>query len=222
MLAGIAQWLEHLFCKQGVGGSNPSTGSNRNMEKSKPKIESEKIVYQGRIIEVVEQKVESDGKEKTFEFARRSPGTRLIIITPDKELLLTKEYRSEFGNYDYRLPGGKVFDTLVEYNDFLASGKDIAEAAKRAAIREGIEEVGLEIKKLDLFSVSKLGATMVWDLFYFVVTEYEEHPRGQHLEEGENIEVIKVGFDEAKEMCLDGRMQEERSVAILLRFLHSR
>ncbi len=25
-LAGIAQWLEHLFCKQGVGGPIPSTG----------------------------------------------------------------------------------------------------------------------------------------------------------------------------------------------------
>ena len=192
------------------------------MIKFKPRITSEKIVYRGRIIEVVEQKVESDGKERTFEFARRSPGARLIILTPDGKILLTKEHRLEAGGYDYRLPGGKVFDTLLEYNEFLASGKDMLEKAKQAAAKEALEEVGLEIKKLDLFSVSKLGATMVWDLFYFVVAWYEEHPHGQHLEEGEDIEIVQVGFDEAKEMCLYGRMREERSTAILLRFLHSR
>lgn len=193
------------------------------MNKLKSKIESEKIVYQGRIIEVVEQKVESGNgnKERIFEFARRSPGVRLIIPTPENKLLLTKEYRSELDDYDYRLPGGKVFDTLAEYNDFLASGKDIAEAAKRAAVKEGLEEVGIEIDRIDLFSVSKLGATMVWDLFYFLVTEYKGHAHGQQLEEGEDVEIVKVDLDEARKMCLDGRMQEERSVAILLRFLNS-
>ena len=30
--AGIAQWSERLFCKQRVGGSNPSFGSNLNFE----------------------------------------------------------------------------------------------------------------------------------------------------------------------------------------------
>jgi hypothetical protein len=28
VIAGIAQWLERLFCKQRVVGSNPSAGSN--------------------------------------------------------------------------------------------------------------------------------------------------------------------------------------------------
>ncbi|MBI4086015.1 MAG: NUDIX hydrolase [Candidatus Liptonbacteria bacterium] len=191
------------------------------MNKQKPKIESEHIVYQGRIIEVVRQKVILGGEEKNFEFARRSPGARLIIPTPDKKILLTKEHRLEVGDYDYRLPGGKIFDTLAEYNDFLASGKDIADAAKRAAVKEGIEEAGIEIEDIKLFSISKLGATMVWDLFYFVVTKYKEHVHGQRLEEGENIEVISVSFDEAKEMCLDGRMREERSAAMFLRFLSS-
>lgn len=189
------------------------------MIKSKPKIELEQIVYQGKIIEVVQQKIKFGDEEKIFEFARRSPGVRLIIATPDNKLLLTKEYRSELDDYDYRLPGGKVFDTFAEYNEFLISGKDIAEAAKQAAVKEGLEEVGIEIEHLNLFSISKLGATMVWDLFYFSVVKYKEHARGQRLEHGEEIEVLKVGLNEAKEMCLDGKVREERSAAILLRFL---
>jgi 8-oxo-dGTP pyrophosphatase MutT (NUDIX family) len=54
-------------------------------------------------------------QELVFEIARRSPGVRLIICDKDK-ILLSKEFRKELKGYDYRLPGGKVFDTLKEYN----------------------------------------------------------------------------------------------------------
>lgn len=69
-------------------------------------------------------------RQKVFEFARRSPGTRLIILNDKHEILITKEYRSELEKFDYRLPGGKVFDTLVEYNDALKLNADIIEKAK--------------------------------------------------------------------------------------------
>ncbi len=185
------------------------------------KIGSEEIAYQGRIIEVVRQKVKTGDKEQTFEFARRSPGTRLIVISPDQKILLTKEYRMETGNYDYRLPGGKVFDALTEYNQFLESGQDIIEKAQPAAIKEALEEVGIDVEEIKHIATSKAGATVVWDLYYFVVSKYAQRQQGQELEHGEDIKVIEVSFDEAKEICLDGRMQEDRSVAVLLRYLYS-
>ena len=72
----------------------------------------EKVTYQGKIIEVVEKEVEQDGKIQTFEFARRSPGTRLIIPKGDK-IILSKEFRHELGKYDYRLPRGEGFDFFI-------------------------------------------------------------------------------------------------------------
>lgn len=55
------------------------------------------------------------GDKKTlFEKARRAPGVRLIIVKEDK-ILLTREYRDEIKSFDYRLPGGKVFDKLSDY-----------------------------------------------------------------------------------------------------------
>ena len=179
----------------------------------------EKIVYQGKIIEVVQQGFGTGKDERIFEFARRSPGTRLIIPTQDRKFLVTKEFRHELNDYDYRLPGGKVFDTLKEYNQFLKLGDDILGKAKIAAAKEALEEVGIIVKDMVHFSTSKAGATVVWDLFYFVVTEYEKHESGQHLERGENIEVMEITRDEAREICLDGRMKEDRSVAAVLRFL---
>ncbi len=181
----------------------------------------ENIVYQGRIIEVVQQKVVTGNKEKILEFARRSPGVRLIILTPEGGLLLTKEFRREFNRVDHRLPGGKVFDTLAEYNDFLKGGADILSKAKEAAEKEALEETGIIVEDITHFFTSKVGATIVWDLFYFVVRKYQDHPRGQHLEDDESIEVVKVTKAEARRMCLDGRIQEERSAASLLRYLES-
>lgn len=174
----------------------------------------EVITHQGRIVEVVQF---SPNDKQTFEKARRAPGTRLIIPTGSKEILLTKEHRHEIGGYDFRLPGGKVFDSLTKYNDFLQSGADILGPAAEKAKQEAHEEVGIEVKKLSHFHTSVLGSTMEWDLYYFVIESFEEI--SQALEDGEDIEVVKCSYDEAKKMCLDGRISEERSALTLLRYL---
>lgn len=171
-----------------------------------------KILFQGKIIEVV--------KDREREFARRSPGTRLIIFDKQKKsILLTKEYRQELEGWDYRFPGGKVFDTLTEYNEYLSSGKDIVEAAQKAAVKEAEEETGIKVKNMEFFHRSICGATIIWDLYYFVVDKFELLD-SQKLEVGEDIKPIWMSLQEAKEICLSGQMSEDRSVAVLLRYLH--
>ncbi len=178
----------------------------------------ERITHQGKIIEVVEEEVEQGGSTRTFEYARRSPGTRLIIPKRD-QLLITKEFRHERGTYDYRLPGGKVFDTLKEYNVARESGIDLTEAAKNAAIKEAHEEAGIEVTALSFFHRSVCGATVVWDLYYFVVDEFSE--TDQHLEDGEDISLEFTDRETVRRMCLDGSVGEERSALILLRYLNA-
>ncbi len=178
----------------------------------------EKITHRGTIIEVVQQEVLVGDRTKTFEFARRSPGTRLII-EKDGNILLTREFRRELGAYDYRLPGGKVYDSLEEYNTALQGDVDILEAAKRAAIREAREEAGIEVKDISFLHRSVCGATVVWDLFYFVVNDYVQTE--QELEEGEDISFAFYSKDEVRNMCLDGQVSEERSALVLLRHLNN-
>ena len=177
----------------------------------------EKIIFQGKTIEVVEQPMQAGEKSFRLEFARRSPGSRLIVPTPDGNILLTKEYRAELKEYDFRLPGGKVIDTLSEYNAFLARGTDIKTEAKEAAVREAKEELGIIAKDIEFFALSRCGMTIEWDLYYFVVKAYEQS--SQELGDGEDITVIPTPVEEVKKMCLNGRMQEERSALILLRYL---
>lgn len=177
------------------------------------------IAYSGHLFEV-EQVPQPDGR--VFEVARRAPGVRLII--PDraaKKLLLTKEFRRELNDWDFRLPGGKVFDSLAEYQKFRETGKNILEAATAKAKAEAHEEAGIEVRELKLFRKSTLGATVEWDLFVFEVTDWQKLPGGQKLEDGERIEADNwLTYEESEQMIYEGHLQEDRIALILLQWLH--
>ncbi len=172
----------------------------------------QKVVYQGKIIEVVH---EVHGT-KTFEIARRSPGVRALIVDENK-ILLSREYRTETKNYDYRLPGGKVFDTLTEYS--ACDKTQMLKYAKAAVIKEVAEEVGLNAKSPKLIKISHAGATIEWDLYYFLISNFTNRKGGQALEDGEDITYNWYTLDDVKEMCLSGQIQEDRSVAVILSYI---
>ena len=182
---------------------------------------NEEIFAKGKLFELVHLK-QDDGR--VFEVARRAPGVRLIIHDkPHGKILLTKEFRHELGEWDYRLPGGKVFDSLDEFEVFRASGVDIIEAAKRKAIEEAQQEAGVEIANLELYKKSVLGATVEWDLYVFETADWQLSVEGQELEVGEKIEADNwVSYDEARKMALNGSMAEERIALILLQWLKDR
>ena len=193
---------------------------NSEVDKVPNMSHGEQIAYTGRLFDIVHIE-QDDGR--VFEIARRAPGVRLIISNrANNTVLLTREYRHELDGYDYRLPGGKVFDSLEELHDWNDSGKDILEAAAAKAIGEGAEEAGVDIASLELFQISTLGATVKWDLYVFDVTRWQPHEHGQQLEQGEDIDAESwFSFEEAKQMIYDGKMQEDRVALILLKWLHA-
>ena len=180
----------------------------------------EEIVFQGKIVEVVQQPMKIGEKSVRFESARRAPGVRLIIVDKSaQKIILTKEFRTELQGYDYRLPGGKVFDKLPDYNEFLSSNKDIIRPAAKKAIEETREETGLIATEAKHIHTSINGATVTWDLLYFVIEDWTQAE--QQLELGEDINVEWKSYDEAKDIALSTSMSEDRSVAVLLRWLNN-
>jgi 8-oxo-dGTP pyrophosphatase MutT (NUDIX family) len=174
---------------------------------------NESITYSGKIGEVIESE-QPNGR--VFERYRRPPGTRIIIVSPDNEILVTKEYRQESGRVDLRLPGGKVRDTVDAYHELLLSNQDMTAAAAEAAKKEALEETGLVIDDLELATIANAGSTVEWDLYYFITSTYDAHHDGQQLEHGEDIEVTWVSIDEIKQAIAEQRMDEWRSVGVLL------
>lgn len=180
---------------------------------------NEEIFATGRIFEIV-QIPKSDGR--VFEVARRAPGVRLIVADKaGKKVLLTREHRWELNGYDYRLPGGKVFDTIKEFEQFRQSGRPVLEAATEKVKQEAAEEAGIQANEVRLFKKSMLGATVEWDLYVFEATKWQPHKDGQDLKEDEKqgIDINWYSHDELEKMILNGDMQEERIALILLQWL---
>jgi len=183
----------------------------------------EKEIFQGKLIQIIHRDFEyhrdGDSGNFTAEIARRPPGVRCLIVKGDK-LLLTKEYRAELGGWDYRIPGGKVFDSL---RDFLKNvDKDIFPAVEQAVDKEALEEVGIIVKKKKFLHKSVSGASIEWDLYYYEISDFDFSTNGQELEAGEIIVPEWITFDKAKELCLNNGIQEDRSVAVLLRYLYTK
>jgi ADP-ribose pyrophosphatase YjhB (NUDIX family) len=179
---------------------------------------SDTVVYEGSMFQVLQW----EGKPgKTFEAVRRAPGVRILAekIKSDatKAVYLTKEIRREAEGVDYRLPGGKVFDSLKEYNSFEG---DILELAKNKARQELKEEAGISTESLELISISTAGASVDWDLYYYLATGVT---LGQNDLQENEVETI-VGLEEICPEVLftllrDNKIQEGRSATILWQWL---
>jgi len=188
------------------------------------------IVHKGRLGAMVAFPVLQDRGEGyielMFEKFCRPPGTRIIAVR-DNEILLNKERRLELAlsgennepsQFDWRLPGGKVFDTFEEYESFL--GKEVpAKHIIEGARRELQEEAHLDTDNLEIFDKSVCGSSVEWDLYYVVARDTTEFHLEDH-NEGEEIEEHRwCTFEEIESMCRSGEINEGRSVAVLLKFI---
>lgn len=183
-----------------------------------------KVVYNWSIISVVQQKITKWEKSKTFEYAERAPGVRMIVLNEEERICVTKERRHELNNgqwwYDFRLPWGKVVDTLGEYLVLKAKWQDaLLSSAKEAVKIEAGEEVWIIVEECDFMRISPCGATMRWDLYYFFISHFTYKSSGQDLWRWENISVWRYAKEEVKRMCYSWNISEDRSVAVLLQRL---
>jgi 8-oxo-dGTP pyrophosphatase MutT (NUDIX family) len=177
--------------------------------------------WEGKIW-AIEQAEQPNGA--IFERASRPPGSRLLIVR-DGSILLSRESRKELaGRVDHRLPGGKVFDTNKEYQDFLLTNADILEASRLSASREALEEVGVVVDPSELrhYATDILGATCSWDLIYWVCETFSFHEDGAQYNETESSEIegfVWMDIVEACRMVLDKKQfSESRSALTLLSY----
>lgn len=190
---------------------------------------SDEIVYRGKLFQVINRTKENtflvDGKEitknLTFELVRRPPGVRALIVQGDK-LMLNREYRYELDDWDYRLPGGKVFDKLEQFEKALAN--DNIESSVDEKLKEELrEEADIEVLGYNLFGVSKSGLTVDWTLYYFLVDKFKIlrsfYEKDKQKSEYEYIQHVWVNFDDVMDLFLNDKISEDRSAAMILKYI---
>jgi ADP-ribose pyrophosphatase len=145
------------------------------------------------------------GKISTFEYVWRIDGTRSIVINESDQILLTREYRHELKDYDWRLPGGKL-----DYVD---------EPVVKAASRELKEETGITAKNWRYLWATSPDATVRFRRHFLLATEITMGD--QSLGEGEKISLSWFCNKEIEEMALTGQIKEEISALAVLRYMYS-
>lgn len=186
------------------------------------RIKGQNVLFTGKYFEVFDQVVEyfEDGISKNYliETVRRPPSIRALIVDlKSGKVLLTKEFRTELAGWDYRLPGGKVFETLEEFLSCVHSGQDIVPFADAKVDEEILEEAGVVVKSKQLYHKSITGVTIHWDIYYYAIYDFEQSV--SQLCAAEFIIPEWVEIDKAKVMCFSGEISEERSAMVLLKYL---
>lgn len=193
---------------------------------------SDSVLYNGKLFQVVNRKskntVQIDNQDfeidLDYELIKRPPGLRAIIVK-DHSVLLNREFRYEKNDWDYRLPGGKVFDSLEEYKHSLKNNTLTLNIQKKL-LEELSEEADILPENYLFFYKSICGFTVEWDLYYYVVDRFKELSSSRNncirKNEFEFIEHCWIDYNEAFNFCIQNKISEERSSNALIRFLYPR
>jgi nudix-type nucleoside diphosphatase (YffH/AdpP family) len=172
--------------------------------------------------------VTSDGwhvlRRTTYDYRRRSGrwvtehretydrgnGATILLYDPDRRtVLLSRQFR--FPVYVNGHPDGMLVETAAGLLD-----DDDPETAIR---REAEEELGVSVGELEHVFDVFMSPGSVTERVHFYAARYSAATRtsagGGLPSDGEDIEVLELGFDEALGMVADGRIADAKTIMLL-------
>lgn len=142
-------------------------------------------VFTGIIYDVYQwQQKLFDGSETTFEMLKRPDTIEILAIKNDKIIVLQEEQPGK--KPYYAIPGGR---------------HDVpGETELQAAKRELLEETGLTFAKWRLVHVHQPTTKIEHFIYQYLATDFVSQ-NDPHLEAGEKIVVLELGFSEVKQLA---------------------
>lgn len=142
-------------------------------------------------------------------YDRGNGATILLVDWSRRTVLLTRQFR---------IPAylnGHIDGMLVETAAGLLDEDDAATAIRR----EAVEETGYQVRAVRPIFELFMSPGSVTERVAFFVAEYTADdrigPGGGLADEGEDIEVIEIGLDEAYDQIADGRIIDGKTVLLL-------
>ena len=142
-------------------------------------------------------------------YDRGNGATILLYDAERRTVLLTRQFR--YPAYVNGHPDGMLIETAAG----LLDDDDPATAIRR----ETVEETGVEVGELEHVWDVYMSPGSVTERIHFFAAPYDASARrGDHgglAAEGEHIDLLELGIDEALEMARDGRIRDAKTIMLL-------
>jgi len=156
------------------------------------------------------QKKDGTVEQQSREAYDRGNGAVILLYNKNSDtVILTRQFR---------LPtfiNGNPSGMLIEACAVLLDDDDPEECIKR----ETEEETGYKISKIEKIFEAYMSPGSVTEILHFFIAEYSKEMKiadgGGLDEEGENIEVLELFFNEALEMIDSGEIKDAKTIMLL-------
>ena len=162
---------------------------------------SSKPVFEGKIVNVYHDTVELENGNQAFREVIRHPGAVAVLALDGEEILLVRQYRYCIGQELLEIPAGK---REAGEDPFLTAQRELEEEVGATAAQW--QELGCLIPSPGCY-----GETL-WMYLARQLSFGAAHP-----DEDEFLECSAMDFDALYEMCMDGRVQDAKTVAAILK-----
>ena len=162
---------------------------------------SKEVVYDGKLIKVVREKVRlANGNERTREIVVHPGAVALVPVDNEGRILMVRQYRRAVDRVLLEIPAG-----TREHN----------EDAETCALRELREETGYQAAKIERLAgfYSAPGFCTEW-LECFLLTDLAESPG--EADDDENIELERLTADETVAAIKRGDICDAKSICGIL------
>lgn len=168
------------------------------------KLIERQVIYSGKKcqFELHDVQNEETGKRHKREVVAHPGAVTVMGMLEDDRVVLIQNFRYAVGQTLIELPAGT-----------LEKGED----PMNCAGRELLEETGYLATRLERLNVFYTSPGILSERMY-AFAAYGLQKKQAALEEGEDIELLPVKWQEAMEMVGDGRIQDGKTIATLLWF----
>lgn len=158
-------------------------------------------ILRGRVIEVSLSTYNTAAKgEATLEIVHHNGGAGALPLFEDGTVALVRQWRYAINRYSLEIAAGRI---------------EAGQTPEEAAARELEEEVGFRAKELRKVSEFLVAPGYCEERIYtYLATGLEKCE--QHLDDDEEIEVVRMPFEEALALVQSGEIDDAKSIITLL------
>lgn len=171
------------------------------MKDLQEKVLSTRSAFQGNILNVRVDQVElPDGSSSEREVVEHSGGVTIIPVTPEKKIMMVRQYRIATEEELLELPAGKI------------DGQESAEEAARRELKEETGYYGGNFQHLfDFYTTPGYSS----ELLHLYLAE-NIHPGEREPEQGEFLKNEKITIARIPDLIFSGRIKDSKTIVGLL------